>query len=123
MSTRDIITKYYQFANRGDWNAWVDLFAPEQVMDEQLAGRVEGKQDLQQLMAGFPKMYDTFQNVPYHVVIEGEEATVFSHISATTPAGESVEVDAANYFHVAGEQITYMCNVHDTVPFRAVLAR
>lgn len=123
MSTKDIITKYYQLANSGDWKSWVDLFASEQVMDEQLAGHVEGKRTLRKMMADFPKMYKTFQNVPYYIVIEGEEAAVFSHINATTPAGESVDVDAANYFHVTDGQIIYMCNVHDTVPFKAVLAQ
>ncbi len=120
METREVIARYYEFANKGDWSAWVDLFAPDQVMDEQLAGHVEGQQMLRQMMTEFPKMYSVFRNIPYHIVVSGDEAAVFSHISAKTPAGASVEADVANYFHVASGRIKYMNNVHDTLPFNVL---
>ena len=118
MDTRDVITRYYELANQGDWDRWTDLFADDQVMDEQLAGHVEGKEPLRQMMKGFPATYTSFQNVPRHMVIEGEQAAVVSHISATTPRGGSIEVDAANYFRVVQGRIVYMANFHDTVPFK-----
>ncbi len=121
MNTRDIVNRYYELANLGDWSSWVELFAPDQVMDEQLAGHVEGQQTLREMMAGFPQMYAEFQNVPRRVIIDGEQAAVFSHIHARTPAGDSIEADVANYFRISGGRIIYMCNVHDTGPFRAVL--
>lgn len=123
METREVIARYYEFANKGDWSAWVDLFSPDQVMDEQLAGHVEGQHTLRQMMAEFPKMYSVFQNIPRHIVIEGNEAAVFSHISAETPGGDSVEADVANYFHVTSGRINYMSNVHDTLPFKALASK
>jgi ketosteroid isomerase-like protein len=87
-------------------------------MDEQLAGRVEGQNALRQMMKGFPTIYVSFQNVPRQIVIEGEQAAVVSHISATTPRGGSIEVDAANYFRIVEGRITYMANFHDTAPFK-----
>lgn len=122
MDTRDVVTTYYKLANEGDWDAWTDLFAPNAVIDEQLAGRVEGQSTLREMMKGFPAMYASFGNVPRHVVVDGDSAAVVSHISATTPSGESIEAEVANYFQVVDGQIVYMANFHDTAPFRPVLA-
>jgi ketosteroid isomerase-like protein len=121
MDTRDVVNRYYELANAGDWDAWCDLFAVDQVMQEQLAGRVVGRETLRGMMRGFPDMYARFANQPRHIVVNGEQATVVSHISATTPAGAAVEADVANYFRVSDGLITYMANFHDTVPFRAAL--
>ena len=27
MNAREVVTRYYEFANAGDWDAWCDLFA------------------------------------------------------------------------------------------------
>ncbi|PYC86933.1 nuclear transport factor 2 family protein [Streptomyces tateyamensis] len=121
MDTRSVIERYYELANKGDWQGWADLFAEDQVMDEQLAGRVEGRQTLRDMVVGFPDVYAQFQNVPRHIVVEGEQATVVSHISARTHKDETIEADVANYFKVVDGQIAYMANFHDTVPFRPVL--
>ncbi|MGC9670568.1 nuclear transport factor 2 family protein [Planosporangium sp. 12N6] len=122
MDTRDVVDRYYALANAGDWDAWCDLFDPDQVMDEQLAGHVAGRETLREMMKGFPDMYASFANRPRHVVVDGEQAAVVSHISATTPTGGRIEADVANYFRVSGGRITYLANFHDTVPFRAVLS-
>jgi ketosteroid isomerase-like protein len=121
MNTRAVVERYYTLANAGDWNAWSDLFAADQSMDEQLAGHIVGRETLRKLVVeGFPKMYATFRNEPRHIVVDGEQAAVVSRISATTPSGERVEADVANYFRVIDGRIAYMSNYHDTVPFRAV---
>ena len=119
MDTRGVVERYYELANRGDWDAWTDLFAEDQVMDEQLSGRIEGQDALRELMRGFPATYPSFQNVPRRFVIDGGEAAVVSHISATTAEGASIEVDAANDIRVSDGRIVYMANFHDTAPFRA----
>ena len=116
MCIKDVVMRYYELVNEGDWDRWTDLFADDQVMDEQLAGRVEGRDALRQLVKNFP--YTSFQNVPRHIVIEGEQAAVVSHISATTARGRSIEVEAANYFRIVDGRITYMANFHDTSPFK-----
>jgi ketosteroid isomerase-like protein len=116
--TADVVRRYYQLANDGDWNAWTDLFAADQVMDEQMAGHVEGREALRVMMKGFPAMYSSFQNVPRHIVVQGGEAGVVSHISATTAGGKAIEADVANYYRIADGQIAYMANFHDTVLFK-----
>ncbi|WP_405877963.1 nuclear transport factor 2 family protein [Streptomyces sp. NBC_01136] len=121
MDTRDVITRYYELASQGDWASFVDLFAVDMVLDEQLAGHVEGRQTLSEMLAGFPDLYASFTNAPRHVVVDGEQAAVVSHISATTHTGDAIEADVANYFRVVGGRITYLANFHDTVPFRAVV--
>ena len=117
MDTRDVVTRYYELANAGRWDAWCDLFAERQVMDEQLAGHVEGRETLRDMMKGFPTMYSSFANVPKHVVVDGDQAAVVSHISAVTGGGAAIEADVCNYFRIADGQIEYMANFHDTAPF------
>jgi ketosteroid isomerase-like protein len=129
MNIRDVVTRYYELANSGDWDAWTDLFAADQVMDEQLAGHIEGRETLRRMMQGFPAMYASFQNRPRHILIDGSEAAVVSHISAKTHRSPSahrsklIEADVVNYFRISDGKIAYMANFHDTVPFRPVLRR
>ena len=120
MSTREIVDTYYRLANSGEWDAWCDLFAVDQTMDEQLAGHVEGRETLREMMKGFPEMYASFSNTPVHIVVDGEQAAVVSHISAVTTGGDSVEAEVCNYFRISGDLIRYMSNFHDSVPFAAV---
>jgi ketosteroid isomerase-like protein len=121
LSTEQIVRKYYELANKNDWDTWSELFAIDTVMDEQLAGHIEGKDTLHQMMKGFPDMYASFRNVPQHFVIgaDGETAAVVTHISATTHDGANIEARVCNYFRVEDGLITYMANFHDTAPFTA----
>lgn len=120
MGTRDILSRYYEYANAGDWDRWCDLFAPDMTMDEQLAGHVEGRDKLRLMMSGFGKMYTSFQNLPRVFIVEDGEAAVVSHITATSAAGKQIEADVMNYFRVSDGQISYMANYHDTVPFQVL---
>ena len=123
MDTREVVDTYYRLANSGEWDAWCDLFAADQTMDEQLAGHVEGRETLREMMKGFPEMYAFFANVPRHVVVDGEQAAVVSDITGRTHDGITVEAAVCNYFRVTGGLITYFANVHDSVPFAAVAGK
>jgi len=123
MNTREVVDTYYRLANSGEWDAWCDLFAIDQTMDEQLAGHVEGRETLREMMKGFPEMYATFANVPRHVVVDGEQAAVVSDITGRTHDGITVEAKVCNYFRVTGGLITYFANFHDSVPFAPVTGK
>jgi ketosteroid isomerase-like protein len=115
--TRDVINTYYESVNRGDWDTWLTLFDDKVVVDEQLAGHVEGIGILRGAIGGMEKGYSKFQNIPHHIVIDGNEACVISHISAANASGVPIEANVANYFRLENGKITYMANFHDTVPF------
>ena len=123
MDAHAVLDRYYELANAGDWDAWCDLFDPEMVMDEQLAGHVEGLTTLRSMMAGMDSMYSSFQNVPLHKLVDGSQAAVVSHLSASSPAGRRIEADVMNYFRIEGGLITYMANFHDTKPFAVLDGR
>jgi ketosteroid isomerase-like protein len=86
-------------------------------MDEQLAGHVEGIGILRGAVDGLKKGYARFRNEPVHIVINGNEACVVSHIAAANASGVPIEADVANYFRLENGKIAYMANFHDTVPF------
>jgi ketosteroid isomerase-like protein len=119
LNTREVVDQYYRHANAGEWDAWCDLFDEDQVMDEQLAGHVEGLATLRTMMVGMDKAYARFANVPKHIIVEGDDAAVFSHISAVASRApdQPIEAEVANYFRVRNGKIVYMANVHDTRPF------
>ncbi|MEI7849254.1 MAG: ester cyclase [Chloroflexota bacterium] len=119
MDNQDTVRKYYEYANAGKWDAWCDLFSDDMLMDEQLAGRIEGLATLRPMMAGMGQAYAKFQNELKNMVVEGDEGAVLSHISALAAKypGEPIEADVMNYFRFRAGKICYMRNVHDTKPF------
>ena len=64
MTTRETIETYYASVNRGDWDTWLTLFTDGVVIDEQLAGHVEGIEILRGAIDGMKAGYSKFQNVP-----------------------------------------------------------
>jgi uncharacterized protein (TIGR02246 family) len=117
VDTREVIETYYKAATAGDWDTWLDLFHEDVVMDEQLAGHVEGKNFLREVVEAIKTGYEKFENVPKHIVVDGDSAAAITHISARSK-GIDVEADAANYFELRDGRIAYTANIHDTVPFQ-----
>jgi len=119
MDNREILNKYYEYANAGKWDAWCDLFADDMVMDEQLAGNIVGLATLRPMMAGMGQAYAKFQNVALAILVDGDEGAVLSHISARAAKypDEAIECDVMNYFKFKDGKIAYMQNVHDSKPF------
>ena len=60
MTSKEIIEKYFEYANAGKWDAWCDLFSADAIYEEQLAGHIEGRETLRPMMAGFPQAYKLF---------------------------------------------------------------
>lgn len=123
MTPREIIDAYYRHANAGEWSAWCDLFTEDMVMDEQLAGRIEGLATLRPMMAGMGEAYAVFKNVPKEVLVDGDQGAVVSHISARAAKypEEPIEAEVMNYFRFRDGRIAYMANFHDSKPFAPFL--
>ena len=119
MNGTEIISKYYEYANAGKWDAWCDLFTENHEMDEQLAGHISWLATLRGMMAGMGQAYAVFQNVPTAIIVEGDQGAVVSHISARAAKypDEPIEADVMNYFRFENGKIAYMRNVHDSKPF------
>ena len=117
MTSRDVIYKYYEAVNMGDWETWLTLFDEHVVIDEQIAGHAEGVAGLRSAINGIKRGYATFQMHPLHMVIEENQACVVWHCSAANASGIPIEAHGANYFQVLHDKITYMATYHDTVPF------
>jgi hypothetical protein len=123
MEIRKIIDTYYELANKGKWNEWCDLFSSDVIINEQLAGAIEGLSTLKSMMQGMDKGYSHFANIPKHIIIQENEAAVVSHISARASKSPDIpiEADVMNYFRIKDSKIYYMANFHDSKPFKPFL--
>lgn len=117
METREVIDRYYETVNAGDWDTWLTLFADDLVVDEQLAGHLEGVAPLRGAVGAMKKGYSKFLMLPEHVVIEAEQAAVVWHCEAANASGVPIDVRGANYFRVEDGKIVYMANFHDKGAF------
>ena len=117
MDTREVIDRYYETVNAGDWDTWLTLFADDLVVDEQLAGHLEGVAPLRGAVGAMKKGYSKFLMLPEHVVIELEQAAVVWHCEAANATGVPIDVRGANYFRVEEGKIVYMANFHDKGAF------
>ena len=119
MDTRTVIDRYYETVNAGDWPSWLALFDDHIVIDEQLAGHLEGIETLRGAVGGLERGYSKFLMHPEHVVVDGDEACVVWHCEAANASGVPIDARGANYFRVGDNKtIVYMANFHDTVPFQ-----
>ena len=118
MDTRAVVETYFESVNRGDWDTWLTLFDENVVMDEQLAGHLEGVAILRGAVGALKKGYSRFRNSPVEIVVAGETAMVAWHIEAANAAGVPIDARGANLFKVRNGRIIYMANFHDSVPFR-----
>ena len=71
LETRQVIDSYDASVNRGDWDTRLTLFDEDVVIDEQLAGHVAGAAILRSAVGVMKRGYAKFQNVPKHVVVDG----------------------------------------------------
>jgi ketosteroid isomerase-like protein len=116
MDTREVITKYFKYVNAGEWDKYLDLYADNVIMDEQLMGHMEGKQAVAEGIENL-KNAPKFENHLLDMVVEGDRAMARWHISTVPAPGINIEVDGVNYFEIKGGKIVHFANYHDTAPF------
>ena len=117
MTTKNVIDKYYDYVNAGDWNNWLTLFDDKIIIDEQLAGHLEGIKTLGSAVGGLKKGYSKFLMHPQETVINGNQACVIWNFEGANASGVTIEAKGVNFFRVENDKITYMSNFHDTRPF------
>lgn len=123
MTNHEIVEKYFEYANAGEWDKWCDLFSEDMVYEEQLAGRIEGRETMRPMMAGFPDAYKSFVNAVRHIVVSGNQGAAVSHISARAMKypDEAIEAEAMLYLHFKDGKIVFAQNFHDSKPFAPFL--
>ena len=117
MTTKEVINKYYDYVNQGDWNNWLTLFDNNIVIDEQLAGHLEGIKTLSGAVGGLEKGYSKFLMHPQETLIDDNEACVIWNFEGANANGVPIEAKGVNFFRIKDNKITYMSNFHDTRPF------
>ena len=115
--TQQVVRSYYRHVNKGDWEGWLGLFDEHVVVDEQLAGHLEGVDKLRPAVDVLRKGYSAFQMHPMHTVVAGDEACVIWHCQAANASGVPIDAHGANYFEVRNGRITRMSTHHDSVAF------
>jgi ketosteroid isomerase-like protein len=126
MDVREVIDRYYDCVNRGDWSQWLTLFSDDVVGDEQLAGHFAGIEVLRGAIDAISNGYSRFNMYPQRIVVEGDAACVVWRCDAANAAGTAIaypdnpqrQVIGANYFQVQNGKIVYMRTIHDSLPFQ-----
>lgn len=123
MTNLEIIQKYFELASAGKWDEWCDLFSEDMVYQEQLAGKIEGRETMRPMMAGFPQAYKVFKNEARSLFVSGDEGAAVSHISARAMKyqDEPIEAEAMLYLKFKDGKIVYAQNFHDSKPFAPFL--
>ncbi|WP_223291811.1 nuclear transport factor 2 family protein [Defluviicoccus vanus] len=131
MTVREVIDRYYDCVNRGDWTGWLELFSDDVVGDEQLAGHFAGIDVLRGAVGGLTSGYSRFNMLPQRVLVDGDAAVVVwrciaanSHsVPIAYPNDAARLVIGANYFQVQNGKIVYMRTIHDSLPFQPFITQ
>lgn len=116
MQTEEVITRYFEYVNSGRWEDYVELFADNVVMDEQMLGHLEGKAEVARGIEGL-KSNPGFRNYPREVMVKGSEAMVIWNIKSPNSDGTVFDFKGMNFFKVEKGKIVYFSNYHDTSIF------
>ncbi len=113
MTTEEVVKKYFEAVNAGDWETWLSLFDDNIVLIEPI-GTAEGIETLKQGVEGLKKGYANFQNNLLGMVVQGNEAVAFTQIEATTAGGKPVQAQVANHYTVKNSKIVRQQNYLDS---------
>ena len=117
LTTKEVIEKYFECINSGNWETWLTLFDDHVVVDDALSGHMEGIQAMKDAADGIEKVFSKFENHIQEIVVEGNKGMVVCRIEAVTAGGVSLESTGANYYEIEGGKIVHMVSFHDKEPF------
>ncbi|MDP3913586.1 MAG: nuclear transport factor 2 family protein [Bacteroidota bacterium] len=117
MTTKEVIEKYFEFVNSGNWDAYLTLFDQNVIMEEQLLGHIEG---IENVAAGIEGLRNNreFRNFPLEIIVEGDKAVALWNIQSPMANGNKLDLKGANYYRVKDGKIVYFSNFHDTSVFK-----
>ncbi len=119
MTTEEIVKKYFETVNAGDWETWLSLFDDNIVLIEPI-GTAKGIETLRQGVEGLKKGYSSFKNNLLGMVVQGDEAVAFTQLEAITAGGKPVKAQVANHYTVKDGKIVRQQNYlnrEDLEPF------
>lgn len=116
MSAKEVVIKYFECVNSGRWDDYLDLFADDIVMEEQLLGHIEGKEALAKGIEGLRDNPD-FRNFPLEIVAEDDKVMATWNIKSPKPDGSTLDLKGANFYKIKDGKIVYFANFHDTAVF------
>lgn len=122
MDTKQVVSNYFNYINTQQWDKYMELFADDVIMDEQIMGHLESRQAVAEGIENL-KNAPRFENHLVDMVVEGNRAMARWHIIAEPAPDVHIECDGVNYYEVENGKIVRFANYHDTAPFAAILRK
>lgn len=120
MTTIELVEKYFQSVNNGDWEEWLLLFDKNIVFTEPI-GTVNGIENLGKAVEGLKTGYRTFRNELLEVFVDGNRAVARTKINAMTMSDVPINVLAANFYTVENGKIVSQENIFDAQKLKPFL--
>jgi ketosteroid isomerase-like protein len=117
MTTKEIITKYFDSINNSDWETWVSLFDENIIYDDAVSGKMEGIEAIKQAAKGISMGFKSFKNFAEETVVEENKAMVVCRIDAIAANGKSLNSTGSNFYRIKDGKIVYVASFHDPAPF------
>lgn len=123
--TRELIERYFDCINGKRWDEWLTLFDENVVMEDSLAPRMTGLEEVRQSAVAIQSGFTKFENHLEQLVVQEGRGTAVCRIDAVLASnGAPIESPGCNTFEVRNGKIVYVSSYHDSAPWaKAAAAR